>query len=215
MASPGPDELLEEHNHSLESPTTSSDVKTHRKRRILFTREQTYELQKVFQYQQYLTVPQRDFLSRKINLTPTQVKIWFQNHRYKLKKYVKECHSKPKPKPKTTSSHQESKNSTILSGYDRPPFLMERLSPLSRSELRTYRSQSPPERPTMYPFRKPYTRVCSSPDRFPSYRRSPPYTASSSSLGCCECEKYAPPPTLTKWKRCESESGTSVSEEKD
>lgn len=48
--------------------------KTHRKRRILFTREQTYELQKVFQYQQYLTVPQRDYLSRKINLTPTQVK---------------------------------------------------------------------------------------------------------------------------------------------
>ena len=48
--------------------------KIHRKRRILFTREQTYELQKVFQYQQYLTVPQRDYLSRKINLTPTQVK---------------------------------------------------------------------------------------------------------------------------------------------
>jgi len=45
----------------------------HRKRRILFTREQTYELQKVFQYQQYLTVPQRDYLSRRINLTPTQV----------------------------------------------------------------------------------------------------------------------------------------------
>ena len=51
------------------------NIKPNRKRRILFTREQTHELQKVFQYQQYLTVPQRDFLSRKINLTPTQVNI--------------------------------------------------------------------------------------------------------------------------------------------
>ena len=51
-----------------------SGGKMHRKRRILFTREQTYELQKVFQHQQYLTVPQRDYLSRKINLTPTQVR---------------------------------------------------------------------------------------------------------------------------------------------
>ena len=62
----------EKERTSTTSPTTTS---THRKRRILFTREQTYELQKVFQYQQYLTVPQRDYLSRKINLTPTQVKL--------------------------------------------------------------------------------------------------------------------------------------------
>ncbi|ROT65604.1 putative homeobox protein Nkx-2.2a-like [Penaeus vannamei] len=34
----------------------------------------------------YLSAPEREHLASIINLTPTQVKIWFQNHRYKTKK---------------------------------------------------------------------------------------------------------------------------------
>lgn len=61
------------------SSSSSSISASYKKRRILFTREQTHELQKVFQCQQYLTVPQRDYLSRKINLSPTQVCLSFYN----------------------------------------------------------------------------------------------------------------------------------------
>ncbi|CAG5099441.1 Oidioi.mRNA.OKI2018_I69.XSR.g16527.t1.cds [Oikopleura dioica] len=57
-----------------------------KKRRILFTKAQTYELERRFRQQRYLSAPEREQLAHSISLTPTQVKIWFQNHRYKLKK---------------------------------------------------------------------------------------------------------------------------------
>ncbi|XP_068211049.1 uncharacterized protein [Palaemon carinicauda] len=57
-----------------------------RKRRILFSKAQTYELERRFRQQRYLSAPEREHLASLINLTPTQVKIWFQNHRYKTKK---------------------------------------------------------------------------------------------------------------------------------
>ncbi|XP_035709974.1 homeobox protein vnd isoform X2 [Folsomia candida] len=56
-----------------------------RKRRILFTKTQTYELERRFRQQRYLSAPEREHLASIIRLTPTQVKIWFQNHRYKTK----------------------------------------------------------------------------------------------------------------------------------
>lgn len=57
-----------------------------RKRRVLFTKSQTYELERRFRQQKYLTAPEREHLASLIRLTPTQVKIWFQNHRYKTKR---------------------------------------------------------------------------------------------------------------------------------
>ncbi|EDO33946.1 predicted protein, partial [Nematostella vectensis] len=70
-----------------------------RKRRVLFTKAQTYELERRFRQQRYLSAPEREQLARIINLTPTQVKIWFQNHRYKFKKqnYEKGPLSEPPP----------------------------------------------------------------------------------------------------------------------
>lgn len=52
-----------------------------KKRRVLFTKTQTYELERRFRQQRYLSAPEREHLASLINLTPTQVKIWFQNHR--------------------------------------------------------------------------------------------------------------------------------------
>ena len=52
-----------------------------RKRRVLFSQATVYELEKRFKGQKYLSAPERESLSAGINLTPTQVKIWFQNHR--------------------------------------------------------------------------------------------------------------------------------------
>ncbi|NXE30062.1 NKX22 protein, partial [Ardeotis kori] len=57
-----------------------------RKRRVLFSKAQTYELERRFRQQRYLSAPEREHLASLIRLTPTQVKIWFQNHRYKMKR---------------------------------------------------------------------------------------------------------------------------------
>lgn len=57
-----------------------------RKRRVLFTKAQTFALERRFRTQKYLSAPEREALAQTINLTATQVKIWFQNHRYKTKK---------------------------------------------------------------------------------------------------------------------------------
>ncbi|WAR18424.1 TITF1-like protein [Mya arenaria] len=61
-----------------------------RKRRILFSQAQVYELERRFKQQKYLSAPEREHLASMINLTPTQVKIWFQNHRYKCKRQQKD-----------------------------------------------------------------------------------------------------------------------------
>ena len=55
---------------------------------MLFSKAQIYELERRFRQQRYLSAPEREQLARAINLSPTQVKIWFQNHRYKYKKQV-------------------------------------------------------------------------------------------------------------------------------
>ncbi|XP_071771776.1 NK2 transcription factor related, locus 9 [Centroberyx gerrardi] len=57
-----------------------------KKRRVLFSKAQTLELERRFRQQRYLSGPEREQLARILSLTPTQVKIWFQNHRYKMKR---------------------------------------------------------------------------------------------------------------------------------
>nr|AVK72290.1 NK2.2 homeobox protein [Isodiametra pulchra] len=74
----------------MSSPELSPASKKKRKRRVLFTKNQTYELERRFRQQRYLSAPEREALAAMIDLTPGQVKIWFQNHRYKCKKSNKE-----------------------------------------------------------------------------------------------------------------------------
>ena len=57
-----------------------------KKRRVLFSKAQTYELERRFRQQRYLSAPEREHLASILRLSPVQIKIWFQNHRYKLKK---------------------------------------------------------------------------------------------------------------------------------
>lgn len=74
-----------------------------RKRRVLFSKAQTYELERRFRQQRYLSAPEREHLASIIRLTPTQVKIWFQNHRYKTKRARQEKGldvSNPMPSPR-------------------------------------------------------------------------------------------------------------------
>ncbi len=55
-----------------------------RKPRVLFSQAQVYELERRFKQQKYLSAPERESSSQRLKLTSTQVKIWFQNRRYKL-----------------------------------------------------------------------------------------------------------------------------------
>nr|XP_055042951.1 NK2 homeobox 2b [Misgurnus anguillicaudatus] len=74
-------------DESHDGPESSdSCTEKRRKRRILFSKAQTFELEKRFRQQRYLSVPEREQLAKVLRLTPTQVKIWFQNHRYKVKR---------------------------------------------------------------------------------------------------------------------------------
>lgn len=47
---------------------------------------QVYELERRFKQQRYLSAPEREHLAGLLKLTSTQVKIWFQNRRYKCKR---------------------------------------------------------------------------------------------------------------------------------
>lgn len=57
-----------------------------RKPRVLFSQAQVYELERRFKQQRYLSAPEREQLAQILKLTSTQVKIWFQNRRYKCKR---------------------------------------------------------------------------------------------------------------------------------
>ncbi|CAH8443582.1 unnamed protein product [Heterobilharzia americana] len=73
-------------NNDTISSNILHTVTKRRKRRILFSKLQTTKLEQCFNEQRYLTASEREHLARILNLTPTQVKIWFQNHRYKMKR---------------------------------------------------------------------------------------------------------------------------------
>ncbi|CAD6187173.1 unnamed protein product [Caenorhabditis auriculariae] len=61
-----------------------------RKPRVLFTQLQVNELEEKFKKQRYVTAQEREELARILGLSPTQVKIWFQNRRYKCKRLAQD-----------------------------------------------------------------------------------------------------------------------------
>ncbi|XP_051016727.1 homeobox protein Nkx-2.6 [Acomys russatus] len=70
------------HRGGLEPTRT----RTRRKPRVLFSQAQVLALERRFKHQRYLSAPEREHLASALQLTSTQVKIWFQNRRYKCKR---------------------------------------------------------------------------------------------------------------------------------
>ncbi|XP_013867963.1 homeobox protein Nkx-3.1 [Austrofundulus limnaeus] len=77
----------ESHSPSPRSSESSFFSSGKQKRsRAAFTHLQVLELEKKFNHQKYLSASERAHLASTLRLTETQVKIWFQNRRYKTKR---------------------------------------------------------------------------------------------------------------------------------
>ncbi|XP_077161765.1 homeobox protein Nkx-3.1 [Paroedura picta] len=76
---------------NCESPSKSfpnhpRPLKQQKRSRAAFSHTQVIELERKFSHQKYLSAPERAHLAKNLKLTETQVKIWFQNRRYKTKR---------------------------------------------------------------------------------------------------------------------------------
>lgn len=76
------------HVHQPEEGSQSMSQSAARKKRsrAAFTHAQVFELERRFSQQRYLSGPERADLAQALKLTETQVKIWYQNRRYKTKR---------------------------------------------------------------------------------------------------------------------------------
>lgn len=79
-------EKTKEQDKGSFSPDCLQRQRTRRKPRVLFSQHQVFELERRFKQQRYLSAPEREQLAAALKLTSTQVKIWFQNRRYKCKR---------------------------------------------------------------------------------------------------------------------------------
>ena len=74
---------VSDENHSDGSHPTKK-----KKRRVLFSKAQTYELERRFRQQRYLSAPEREHLANMLNLTPTQVLVVLSSSKHKFYQFL-------------------------------------------------------------------------------------------------------------------------------
>ncbi|CAJ1066956.1 ventral expressed homeobox [Xyrichtys novacula] len=82
-----------------ESEDSEGEASQRRRIRTKFTIEQISELEKIFSKHKYLGAEQRRKTAKRLRLSETQVKTWFQNRRMKLKREVQDLQPKFLPLP--------------------------------------------------------------------------------------------------------------------
>ena len=80
-----PRNRLRERGQVKDENKQSSKLRKKRSR-AAFSHAQVFELERRFSQQKYLSGPERAGLAAMLKLTENQVKIWFQNRRYKTKR---------------------------------------------------------------------------------------------------------------------------------
>ncbi|XP_071316190.1 homeobox protein HMX3-like [Trachinotus anak] len=68
--------------------TTDTKAMAKKKTRTIFSKRQIFQLEATFDMKRYLSSSERACLASSLQLTETQVKIWFQNRRNKLKRQL-------------------------------------------------------------------------------------------------------------------------------
>jgi len=138
---------------SSENNTNNNESQKKRKRRVLFSKAQTYELERRFRQQRYLSAPEREHLASIIRLSPVQVKIWFQNHRYKLKRSRQEkgLDLNPLPSPRRVAVPvlvrdgkpcQPSMNNSMVKSQDQLAMQQNMGSPMNHQQLQSMNMNS-------------------------------------------------------------------------
>uniref|UniRef100_A0A182YP19 Uncharacterized protein n=1 Tax=Anopheles stephensi TaxID=30069 RepID=A0A182YP19_ANOST len=114
----GAGSTLSPNNGTVQGEEDSTSVGSHHRRkkkaRTTFTGRQIFELEKQFEVKKYLSSNERTEMAKLLNVTETQVKIWFQNRRTKWKKQDSSSSTAPGdvlsssaviPSSSTNSSH--------------------------------------------------------------------------------------------------------------
>nr|XP_036234258.1 homeobox protein slou [Bactrocera oleae] len=99
-----------------DSDSGSTDARRKKKARTTFTGRQIFELEKQFEIKKYLSSSERTEMAKLLNVTETQVKIWFQNRRTKWKKQDNITNSEVAEHKTTNTSKNSSDNSKTSNG---------------------------------------------------------------------------------------------------